>query len=143
MTARIILNDKGRMIHTVSPTQSIGAAAQLMAENRIGAVIVVDGTRPVAGVLSERDIVRALARDGARALEDRVAAHMTERVVTCGPDDTISDLMEMMTKGRFRHVPVIDEGRLVGIVSIGDVVKRKIEQSEREVVALREYIATA
>jgi CBS domain-containing protein len=97
----------------------------------------------IRGIVSERDIVRTLARDGAAALRRTAAETMTQRVITCTPADTIHEVMQKMTAGRFRHVPVLDDGRLAGIVSIGDVVKRRIEEVEREAEQIREYIATA
>jgi CBS domain-containing protein len=97
----------------------------------------------VAGILSERDIVRALAAHGRQALDEPLSQAMTRDVVTCAPDDAITSLMERMTNGKFRHVPVVDGGRLVGIVSIGDIVKRRVDEMERESEAMRDYIQTA
>jgi CBS domain-containing protein len=108
----------------------------------IGAVVVVDTEGAVVGILSERDVVRLLGRDPAGALDEPVSACMTAKVVTCSRDTPIAELMEQMTHYRIRHMPVVEDGDLKGIVSIGDVVKRKIEETEREAEALREYIAT-
>ena len=116
---------------------------KLLAERRIGALVVTGPDHRVAGILSERDIVRTLAARGTDALGDNVAAVMTRKVVTCNEADTIAVIMEWMTAGKFRHLPVVDQGRLVGVISIGDVVKTRVEEIERESEALREYIATA
>jgi CBS domain-containing protein len=142
MTVERILNTKGHEVVRLSPARSLSEAAKTMAERRIGAVLVME-TERVLGILSERDIVRAVALGGASALEDRIEAHMTTRVVTCTPRSAINDVMELMTVGKFRHVPVMEDGRLAGIVSIGDVVKQRLAEIEAESQALREYIATA
>ncbi len=142
MTVARIINEKGRDVVTTSPGASLADVAGLLSEKRIGAVLVVDGPE-LLGILSERDIVRALARHGAAALDKLAADCMTARVVTCRPEDTINDVMQKMTTGRFRHVPVLENGRLAGVVSIGDVVKRRIAEVEREAEEIREYIATA
>ena len=97
----------------------------------------------VLGILSERDVVRVIAQNGAAALDDQVSRHMTPKVTTVTRDDTIDHVMQTMTEGRFRHVPVVEDGRLVGIISIGDVVKRHVNMIDSERQALREYIATA
>ncbi len=126
---------------TLSPQSSLSEAAHLLAQKRIGAVVVCgDGAR-VDGILSERDIVRAISREGAAALDARVSAYMTRDVVTCTRDVAMDDLMQTMTTGKFRHVPVVENGRLVGIVSIGDVVKRRVAAIEAEAQLLKEYIA--
>lgn len=142
MTVETILKSKGRTVVTMRAQQGLAEAAELLARHRIGAVVVQGAGGRVAGVLSERDVVRAIAERGAQALNDPISAYMTERVVTCAPLDSVDELMEAMTHGRFRHLPVVEDDRLLGIVSIGDVVKLKIAQAEREVVAMREYIAT-
>ena len=117
--------------------------ARLLDEKGIGAVLVTSADGSLLGILSERDIVRAVARSGPAVLDDSVSRHMTSRVVTTRLDSTVTSVMEAMTAGRFRHMPVLDNGRLAGVVSIGDVVKHRIEQIETEHNALREYIATA
>lgn len=122
--------------------KTLADAAALLSENRIGALVVVVGER-VTGILSERDIVRAVARDGEGALASKVSDKMTGTVVTCGPQDTMAAVMNRMTAGRFRHLPVVDNGRLAGIVSIGDVVKFRLAEIERESSMLRDYIMTA
>ncbi len=142
MTVARIINEKGREVVTVPPTASLAEVAAVLSEKRIGAVLVVeDGA--IRGIISERDIVRALARYGSEALRKLAGNCMTTGVVTCRPEDTINDVMQKMTSGRFRHLPVIENGRLAGIVSIGDVVKRRIEEVEMEAEQIREYIATA
>jgi len=141
MTVRQVLAEKGEGVVTLEPNRSLAEAAQLLAEKRIGAVVVsADGSR-VDGILSERDIVRAMAREGAGALDAKVSSYMTREVVTCAREVAIDDLMHVMTQGKFRHVPVVDEGRLVGIVSIGDIVKRRVAAIEAEARMLKEYIA--
>jgi len=143
MTVRTILSLKGRDVTTILPQATLADAARLLSEKRIGAVVVAGPGQTVAGILSERDIVRALSKHGAGALTHTVESVMTREVVTCTLEETIPALMQRMTAGRFRHVPVVEHGRLAGIVSIGDVVKHRIEEVERESQALKEYIATA
>ena len=142
MTVGHIINEKGREVVTTRADRSLAEVAALLSEKRIGAVVVVDDSG-VVGILSERDIVRALAKFGSEALRKLAGQCMTSRVVTCRPEDTINDVMQKMTSGRFRHLPVVVDGELAGIVSIGDVVKRRIEDIEREAEQIREYIATA
>jgi CBS domain-containing protein len=142
MTVRSILNTKGRQVMSVSPDSSLSAAASLLGEKKIGAVLVMNQGR-LEGILSERDIVRRLGEYGAVALEQPVSEVMTRKVVTCKETDTVAELMEMMTAGKFRHLPVVDNGRVVGLISIGDVVKRRVEEYESEQAALRDYIKTA
>jgi CBS domain-containing protein len=143
MTVKDILSRKGNEAVTIEPTASIAAAAQLLAERRIGAVIVTSPSGEVVGILSERDIVRILAAKGSEALGLSVENSMTRRVVSCTESDTAATLMERMTTGKFRHIPVLRENRLVGVVSIGDIVKNRLEEIERETDAMRDYIATA
>jgi CBS domain-containing protein len=143
MTVKAILSRKGRDVVTIAPTADLADAVKLLAARRIGAVVVTGADNRVAGILSERDIVRALGERGPAALEDNVAAIMTRKVTTCAEADTIAVIMERMTAGKFRHMPVADQGRLSGVISIGDVVKFRVEEIERETNALREYIATA
>ena len=142
MTVRAILDLKGRDVVTIAPEKTLADAAGLLSENRIGALVVVVGER-VSGILSERDIVRAVAASGGAALANKVSDKMTGTVVTCGPQDTTAAVMNRMTAGRFRHLPVVDNGRLAGIVSIGDVVKFRLAEIERESSMLRDYIMTA
>ncbi len=143
MTVKAILSRKGHSIVTIDPGASLSDAAKLLSEHGIGAVIVRESGDRIAGLLSERDIVRNLAARGPVALNMRVDQVMTRRVVTCTESDTLAELMERMTAGKFRHLPVVENDRLVGIVSIGDVVKSRLEEIEAESSALREYIATA
>jgi CBS domain-containing protein len=142
MHVRHILQEKGRDIVAISESATLADAARLLAQHRIGAVIVQDGSGTLAGILSERDMVRAIAEDGPLALGRGVSAYMTKSVITCVESDTIDGLMEMMTQGRFRHVPVLDEHqRLAGLISIGDVVKTRIAETVREANSLRDYIS--
>ncbi len=120
----------------------LSAALKILSERQIGSVIVVNGTR-IEGILSERDVVRALEKRGAVALDQPVSAAMTRKVVSCRLSDTVAHLMEVMTAERFRHLPVVEEGKLVGLVSIGDVVKLRVQQDEAEQEALRDYINMA
>ena len=143
MNVAIVLAQKGREVATVSPRALLADAIQDLAARKIGALVVVEGNNRIVGIVSERDIVRALAKNGAGALDRPVDTVMTRDVVTCGERDTINSVMTRMTRGRFRHLPVVAGGRLAGIVSIGDVVKARIEEVEREADEMRSYIATA
>jgi CBS domain-containing protein len=143
MTVRTILESKGSDVASIEPSADLASAAKLLAERRIGALIVLGADRRVAGIVSERDIVRALAMRGAAALDEPVSQVMTRKVVTCTRGETVGGIMEQMTAGKFRHVPVVEQGQLVGIVSIGDVVKHRLQEIERESAALRDYIQTA
>src|SRR5829696_628126 len=139
MTVQRIIHEKGRDVTTVGLDATLAEVAAVLSGRRIGAVVVMDGER-VGGILSERDIVRALAAEGAAALERRTRDYMTSKVMTCRMQDPIADVMQRMTTGRFRHLPVVENGQLVGIVSIGDVVKRKIEEVQQEAEQMRDYI---
>jgi CBS domain-containing protein len=143
MTVKAILSRKGQSVVTIEPTASLADASKRLAERRIGAVIVKGEGDRVAGLLSERDIVRVLAEKGPVALALSVEQVMTRRVITCKESDTVSVIMERMTTGKFRHLPVVDGERLIGVISIGDVVKHRLEEMESESNAMREYIATA
>lgn len=143
MTVALILRGKGSTVETVRPEMPVPEIVLLLHKRRIGCVVVTDSRGEVRGILSERDVIHALAGFGAKALERRAEDIMTRDVVTCRREDSAEDLMEMMTRGRFRHVPVVEEGRLLGIVSIGDIVKRRIEDADLERHAMRDYIATA
>jgi CBS domain-containing protein len=143
MTVRAILSLKGRDCETIAPDATLGEAAKLLTQKRIGALVITGPDRRVVGILSERDIVHSVARQGGTALDQPVSSAMTREVITCTEDETIPNLMQRMTAGRFRHMPVVERGRLSGIVSIGDVVKFRLAELEREHEALREYIATA
>lgn len=142
MQVEAILHTKGTDVHTVPVTASVADAVQTLNTRRIGAVVVVDDAGLVAGILSERDVVRNLKGDCAALLAAPVSSIMTSTVVTCSRQTNVSELMEQMTRHRIRHIPIVEHGHLVGIVSIGDVVKRKIEETEQEAMALREYIAS-
>ena len=143
MQIRHVLQQKGRDVIAIAPTATMEDAAQLLARKRIGALLVKNDGEPLAGILSERDLVRAIAAEGASALDREVTAYMTKSVATCTESDTVEDLMEMMTRGRFRHVPVLNEKQsLCGLISIGDVVKTRIEETVNEANSLREYIST-
>jgi CBS domain-containing protein len=143
MTVARILAEKGREVATTQPHRSLKEVIELLAARGIGAVVVADASMAVLGILSERDVVRVLAQYGAHALDDPVSRYMTPKVTTVTSAETIDHVMETMTEGRFRHLPVVEDGRLIGIVSIGDVVKRHVSQLDTERQALREYIATA
>lgn len=143
MTVKAILDAKGRDVVTVEPTMTLAEAARLLAEKRIGAVVVTKAGAKIAGILSERDIVRQIGLRGAAALDESISSAMTAKVKTCQEGHTVNQVMEIMTRGRFRHLPVEREGMLAGIVSIGDVVKQRIEDVEREAEEIRHYIATA
>lgn len=143
MTVRRILAAKGRDVVTISPESSLADAVRLLNERRLGALVVTDRSGAVAGIVSERDVVRSIAAHGPSSLEKPVSHCMTRDVVTTVESATIQTLMSEMTDGRFRHLPVVDHGRLAGIVSIGDVVKHRLAEMEDEQQALREYIATA
>jgi CBS domain-containing protein len=143
MTVARILREKGRDVLTTQPHRTLKEVAALLAAKGVGAVVVSDAAMSVLGIVSERDIVRAIGAGGASALEEPVSRHMTSKVTTVTENASIDDIMEMMTNGRFRHLPVVEHGRLVGIVSIGDVVKRHVNAIDTERKALREYIASA
>ena len=143
MTVSVILADKGRNIVTIEPNATLGAAVHLLAEKRIGAALILGADRRIAGIISERDVVRALAERGAAALDEPVSRTMTRKVETCTESEAVATIMERMTAGKFRHMPVVAQGRLIGVVSIGDIVKHRVHEMERESVAMRDYIMTA
>jgi CBS domain-containing protein len=143
MTISIILASKGREVVTIAPNASLASAVGLLVEKRIGAVLILGAERRVVGILSERDVVRALAERGAGALEEPVSQTMTRKVSTCNENESVFNIMERMTDGKSRHVPVVDQGQLVGIVSIGDVVKHRLNEMERESTAMHDYILTS
>ena len=143
MTVKAIMSAKGGEVVTIQPNTDVASAARILAERKIGALVVTGADQRVVGIVSERDIVQELAAHGAAALELPLTEVMTRKVMTCSPSDTISSVMERMTQGKFRHLPVLEQGKLIGIVSIGDVVKHRLEQMEREQSALRDYIQTA
>ena len=139
MTVAAILQNKGPEVVTSRPDQTLESAARLMAERRIGSVLVRNGEE-VVGILSERDIVRAIAQHSTAALTQSVASAMTRDVVFGEPDDTVDKVLALMTERRIRHLPVKDHGRLIGLVSIGDVVKKRIEDVEQEAEGLRAFV---
>jgi CBS domain-containing protein len=143
MNVKAILAAKGGDITCIEPTADLATAAKLLAEHRIGSLIIRGPGGRLAGILSERDIVRALAEHGEAALTWPVGQAMTREVATCGEDDTIAEIMERMTTGKFRHMPVVNGGKLVGLISIGDVVKQRVGEIEQESEAMRDYIQSA
>jgi CBS domain-containing protein len=142
MTVRAILDTKGHHITSVEPDAKLSAAIRILAEKKIGAVMAMSNGR-IEGILSERDIVRVLGERGAAVLDEPVSAVMTRKVVSCRESDTVSAIMEMMTLGKFRHLPVVEDGKVVGLISIGDVVKWRVREFETEQEALQNYIKTA
>ena len=143
MLVKHILGEKGRDVIAIAADATLSDAARLLSRKRIGAIVVRDAQGGLAGILSERDVVRAVADESVAALARPVSAYMTRAVATCSEQDSIEDLMEMMTIGRFRHVPVLEDGRISGMISIGDVVKTRIAETVREAASLREYISAA
>jgi CBS domain-containing protein len=143
MTVSIILAGKGRDVVTIEPGASLTEAIKVLGEKRIGAALVLGADRRIAGIISERDIVRALAEHGAAVLSEPVSQTMTRKVEICNEKEAVATIMERMTAGKFRHMPVVEQGRLVGVVSIGDIVKHRVQEMERESVAMRDYIMTA
>jgi CBS domain-containing protein len=143
MNVETILRNKGNWVATIRPNATIAEAVEMLNRERIGAIVVSEDGNRVDGILSERDIVIALADSGAELLSRAVDEIMTRHVVTCGPDDTVEALMAEMTNRRIRHVPVVVDGRLCGIVSIGDVVKNRLDEVEFEAESLRSFIASA
>ncbi len=135
-----ILAGKGREVISTRPEASIDEVAHLLNDRRIGAVVVLDAGGELCGIISERDLARGLARHGVALLQMQVAELMTRGVVTCAPEDDLQTLMQRMTEGRFRHLPVIKDGSLSGIISIGDVVKHRLEELEVETHMLQDYI---
>jgi CBS domain-containing protein len=135
-----ILAQKGGLVFTVTPGTSVAQLSQQLSARRIGSMLVLDVEGSVAGIVSERDLVRALASHGAKAMELEARQVMTRDVVTCDPDDSIDQVMQTMTRGRFRHLPVVRHGELLGLVSIGDVVKARLEEAKHETEALKAYI---
>lgn len=143
MTVKSILAEKGSEVLTIGKDTTVNDAVSLLAKHRIGALVVATAEGTIQGIISERDIIRHVAEEGVDALHQKVAHVMTANVKVCTESHTINDVMEIMTKGRFRHMPVERSGKLIGVISIGDVVKRKIEETEREAEQIKQYIATA
>ena len=142
MTVESILQTKGSDVIAIAPTATLHEAAQLLSEHRIGAVVVLDSHEALKGILSERDIVRTMAAKGAAALDMLVSAVMTSEVVTIPRSETAQSAMSRMSGRRIRHLPVVEDGKLAGMISIGDVVKRRIEEVESEASTLRTYITS-
>jgi len=142
MNVAAILKLKGREVFTASPDTPLLEIAELLGQHKIGCIVIAEDDGKVAGIVSERDIVREIARAGGSVLDEPVEVCMTKAVVSCRESDTMDQLMGEMTAHRFRHMPVMDRGRLVGLVSIGDVVRMRIAEAEMEAAAMREYIAT-
>jgi CBS domain-containing protein len=147
MNVKTILAAKQRNlggdIISIEPTADLATAAKLLSTHRIGAVVILGAGGRLAGILSERDIVRSLSEHGGAALDLPVGQVMTRNVATCTEEESVASIMERMTAGKFRHVPVVADGRLIGVVSIGDVVKHRVEEIESESEAMRDYIRTA
>jgi len=143
MAVAHILRQKGSDVVTVSPSDSVQSIVDTLSRHRIGAVVVVDGKGAIAGIVSERDIVRAMAADAAGVAAKSAKDIMTSKVMTCEPGDSEADLMQLMTENRIRHLPVVSGGRLAGMISIGDVVKLRMESIEREAEEMKTYIASA
>jgi CBS domain-containing protein len=143
MIVKTILSAKGNDVISIEPTATLETAVRTLAEHRIGALLVLGTDRRVIGILSERDIVRVLAERGAGVLSQPLSQIMTRKVVTCTSSDTIGVIMERMTAGKFRHVPVVEQDQVIGVISIGDVVKYRLQEMEHESAALRDYIQTA
>lgn len=142
MTIAEILKDKPQRMITVGPEQTLQQAAEVLGRERIGALLVLKPNGDIAGILSERDIVRAVGTKGAEVLDRPVAEMMTKDVTCCAPEDSIDSAMALMTARRFRHLPVRQGGRIVAMISIGDVVKQRIEEIQSEADALRDFITT-
>jgi len=137
-----ILKSKGRAVSTARPGSTLSEIIAKLAQKKIGAIVIVGDNGEVVGILSERDVIRRLAERGSAALNDAASQAMTSSVVSCHEASTLEEMMELMTQGRFRHVPVVEDGALVGIVSIGDIVKNHIAEVEMEVTAMKDYFAT-
>jgi len=142
MTVRAILDAKGRQVVSIGADAKVSSAVKMLSERRIGAVLVLAGGK-IEGIISERDIVRVLGERGPAVLDETVRVVMTSKVMTCRRADTVSLLMEKMTEGKFRHLPVVEDGEVIGLVSIGEVVKHRVMEYENEQEALRDYIKTA
>ena len=143
MQVSAILAEKGHDVATAKPDAPMMTIIEDLADKNIGAIVITNAQNGVAGIISERDVVRALAQNGASVVDQPVSSFMTQSVVTCAEHESSHDLMAKMTSGRFRHLPVVSDTQLVGIISIGDIVKARIEEVQREAEALRDYIASS
>ena len=141
MNVKSIIHTKGNKVHTVQKTQKINDAIEVLNTHNIGVVVVVDEDNKISGILSERDIIRKMEDHTASIYVASVSSCMTADPVTCSFDASIDEVMDIMTRRKIRHLPVVDDGQLAGLISIGDVVKRKIEQTEKDAASLRDYIA--
>jgi CBS domain-containing protein len=139
LTIQTLLALKGATVCTIEPTATIACAAKALSDHDIGALVVTDGEGAIVGIISERDIVRVISARGRAALDTPVTEVMTRKVITCGRYDKVDDMMVRMTEGKLRHLPVVEEGRLIGVVSIRDVVKSRLREMEQDSTALREY----
>jgi CBS domain-containing protein len=135
-----ILGEKGIEVHTALPWITVGDAVRRLADAEVGALVVCDGERRIRGIFSERDVVRCLAKRGPAVLEEPVETVMTHDVHTCGPQETVARAMALMTRFRYRHLPVLDHGKLVGMISIGDLVKHRVHEMEMETGVLRDRV---
>lgn len=142
MTVSQILKDKGRAVATAPVDTPLQEIVQQLARKKIGALVIIDDAGAVSGIISERDIIRVLAEKGPGVMNEPVSDHMTKPVYTCAEHHSTCDILERMTRHRFRHMPVVENGRLTGIVSIGDIVKQRIAEAELEALSMRAYIAT-
>jgi CBS domain-containing protein len=142
MNVATIIGEKGRQVITAKSDASLLEIAETLREHSIGCIVVCDGDDKIAGIVSERDLVRAIAKSGTDVLKTPVSNSMTKKVVSCQKGDTIHTIMAAMTDGRFRHMPVVEDDRLIGVISIGDVVRLRIAEAEMEAASMRDYIAT-
>ncbi len=142
MNVATILGEKGRQVITAKSEASLLEIAKTLREHSIGCIVVSDGNDGIAGIVSERDLVRAIAKSGTDILKSPVSQSMTKKVISCQKSDTIHTIMAAMTDGRFRHMPVVEDDKLIGVISIGDVVRLRIAEAELEAAAMRDYIAT-
>ncbi|MGC6476433.1 MAG: CBS domain-containing protein [Parvibaculales bacterium] len=142
MNVKAILDDKGAGILTIDGNRLLSDAVTVFEKESVGALVVTFPDQPLAGMLSERDLVRALYAKGGSALDEKISSYMSENVITISPETTIVEAMEIMTEKRVRHIPVLQKGSLAGLVSIGDVVKKRISLSEAEAEALKNYIVS-
>jgi CBS domain-containing protein len=143
IVASILKTKSSNEVATTTAERSIADASHLLHQRRIGALVVVDETGGIVGILSERDIVRGLAQKGEAVLSMMIRDLMTSNVLVCSPEDSLEHLMSMMTSNRIRHLPVVDNGKLAGIITIGDVVKSRLEETTMQVDSLREYVMAA
>ncbi|HVO03659.1 MAG TPA: CBS domain-containing protein [Candidatus Cybelea sp.] len=142
MSVAQILRGKPDRLIGLTENRTLADAAQLLTQERIGALVIRNSAGEMIGILSERDIVRAIAKMGAAVIQQPVSVMMTRDVVCCSPEDSVGDVMSLMTARRFRHLPVKQGNKLIGMISIGDVVKQRVEEAEGEAAQLRDYIAS-